>query len=88
MMLDTGLPVQALAKPIRACLSGESENEFVALDAINRRGKPFVCDVTCTPMRRADSAQVRGVIVLMEEAGQRSALPRLNAKEQVADDGR
>ena len=73
MMLDIGLPVQALTKSIRACLAGESESEHVTLDAITRRGKRIVCDVTCTPMRRANSAVVRGVIVLMEEASARPA---------------
>jgi two-component system CheB/CheR fusion protein len=73
MMLDIGLPVQALAKPVRACLAGESESEHVTLDAVNRRGKPFVCEVTCTAMRRANGDQVRGVIVLMEEAATRGA---------------
>ena len=71
MMLDIGLPVQTLAKPIRACLAGESESEAVSLEAINRRGKPITCEVTCTPMRRANSDEVRGVIVLMEEDGSR-----------------
>jgi two-component system CheB/CheR fusion protein len=75
MMLDIGLPVQALAKAIRACLSGESESETLTLDAINRRGKPITCDVTCTPMRRANGDKVRGVIVLMEEVGSRQPKP-------------
>jgi two-component system CheB/CheR fusion protein len=73
MMLDIGLPVQSLAKAVRACLAGESEREHVLLDAINRRGKQVVCEVTCTPMRRANSDHVRGVIVLMEESGPRSS---------------
>src|SRR5215207_114713 len=82
MMLDVGLPVQALAKAVRACLAGESESEHLTLDAINRRGKSIICEVTCTPMRRANSDQVRGVIVLMEEAA-----PRLVAEplSQAAD---
>ena len=71
LMLDIGLPVQSLTKAIRACLGGESEREHVVLDAINRRGKPVVCEVTCTSMRRANSDHVRGVIVLMEESGPR-----------------
>jgi two-component system CheB/CheR fusion protein len=70
MMLDIGLPVQSLAKPIRACLAGESESESVTLNAINRRGKPVSCDVTCTPMRRGNGDSVRGVIVVMEESVQ------------------
>ena len=76
MMLDIGLPVQTLAKPIRACLAGESESEAVSLEAINRRGKPITCEVTCTPMRRATSDEVRGVIVLMEEVGSRQTKSR------------
>jgi two-component system CheB/CheR fusion protein len=75
MMLDIGLPVQTLAKPIRACLSGESEGETLSLEAINRRGKPITCEVTCTPMRRATGDEVRGVIVLMEESGSRQPKP-------------
>jgi two-component system CheB/CheR fusion protein len=75
MMLDIGLPVQALAKPIRACLSGESESETLLLEAINRRGKPITCEVTCTPMRRANSDEVRGVIVLMQESDSQPPKP-------------
>jgi two-component system CheB/CheR fusion protein len=71
MMLDIGLPVQALAKPIRACLSGESGGETLTVEAINRRGKTIGCDVTCTPMRRANGDDVRGVIVWMEESSAR-----------------
>jgi two-component system CheB/CheR fusion protein len=73
MNLDIGLPVQALVKPIRACLNGESESESVSLEAINRRGKPIVCDVTCTPMRRANGTEIRGVIIVMEETASRAA---------------
>jgi two-component system CheB/CheR fusion protein len=68
MMLDIGLPVQELAKPIRACLTGESPTEELSLAAINRRGKSFTCKITCTPMRRASDDRISGVIVLMEEA--------------------
>jgi two-component system CheB/CheR fusion protein len=73
MMLDIGLPVQSLAKTIRACLAGELDSETVSLDAINRRGKPIVCDVTCTPMRRANGTEIRGVILVMEESAPRPA---------------
>ncbi|HUQ83100.1 MAG TPA: PAS domain-containing protein, partial [Gemmatimonadaceae bacterium] len=67
MMLDIGLPVQSLAKQIRACLAGESAAETVSLDAINRRGKRITCSVNLTPLRKAGSEEVRGVIVLMED---------------------
>ena len=71
MMLDIGLPVQMLAKAIRACLLGESERETLTIEAINRRGKPITCEVTCTPMWRASGDEVRGVILVMEEGGAR-----------------
>ena len=71
MMLDIGLPVQMLTKAIRACLLGESERETLTIDAINRRGKPITCEVTCTPMWRASGDEVRGVILVMEEGGAR-----------------
>jgi len=72
LMLDIGLPVQAFAKPIRDCLSGASASETSTVDAINRRGKAIVCEVTCTPMLRPNSDTVRGVILVMEEVGQRA----------------
>jgi two-component system CheB/CheR fusion protein len=71
MMLDIGLPVQMLTKAIRACLLGESERETLTIEAINRRGKPITCEVTCTPMWRASGDEVRGVILVMEEGGAR-----------------
>jgi two-component system CheB/CheR fusion protein len=67
MMLDIGLPVQLLAKPIRACLTGESATEEVSVSAINRRGKPITCRVTCTPMHGGAENEIRGVIVVMED---------------------
>ena len=73
MMLDIGLPVQVLAKPIRACLQGEREIEEVTVPAINRRGKSIRCAVTITPMRQGTDDGIRGVIVVMEEEA-----PRLN----------
>ena len=73
MMLDIGLPVQVLAKPIRSCLAGDSASEEVSVQAINRRGKPITCTVTCTPMHGGGNGGIRGVIVVMEEAGRDSA---------------
>ena len=67
MMLDIGLPVQLLAKAIRACLAGESTNEDMTVAATNRRGKSITCRVTCTTMRSGVDGAPRGVIVVMEE---------------------
>jgi two-component system CheB/CheR fusion protein len=63
--LDTGLPVASLVDPIRIAMS-TGKHETIALDCINRRGKPIVCRVTCSPLRDRAS-NVHGVLLFMEE---------------------
>ena len=63
---DIGLPVAPLAEAIRACFDRSSEREELLLQAINRRGKPIQCHVTCTPLMRGRS-EIAAVVVLMEE---------------------
>jgi two-component system, chemotaxis family, CheB/CheR fusion protein len=65
--LDIGLPVDQLRKPIRECLSKESDFQQVTLAATNRRGKAIQCRVTCTPLLGLNSEEVRGAILLMED---------------------
>jgi two-component system CheB/CheR fusion protein len=65
--LDIGLPVEKLRPAMRASLAGEPAPP-VEVDAVNRRGKSFRCQVTCTPLRGADG-EARGVILLMEDTG-------------------
>ncbi len=65
--LDIGLPVGQLRQSIRACLAGEPSPPAV-VDAVNRRGKPIKCQVTCTPLA-GPGKEPRGVIMLMEEVG-------------------
>jgi two-component system CheB/CheR fusion protein len=65
--LDIGLPVTQLKPCLRGCLSGEVPYQQVDLDATNRRGKPIICRVTCTPM--VDGADVEGVILVMDDSG-------------------
>jgi two-component system, chemotaxis family, CheB/CheR fusion protein len=65
--LDIGLPVDQLRKPIRACLSGDSEREELAVEAINRRGRTFTCRVVCLPIGTSQgNGEVTGVILMME----------------------
>jgi two-component system CheB/CheR fusion protein len=63
--LDIGLPIEQLRQPIRACLTGENELTELSLTAMNRRGKPIECKVTCTSLR--GKTDVQGVIVLVDE---------------------
>jgi two-component system CheB/CheR fusion protein len=65
MSLDTGLPVASLVDPIRTAMSTGS-HQTATLNCINRRGKPIVCRVTCSPLRDGGS-EIRGVLLFMEE---------------------
>ena len=65
MSLDTGLPVASLVDPIRTALS-TGAHQMTILNCINRRGKPIVCRVTCSPLHDAGS-NVHGVLLFMEE---------------------
>ena len=64
--LDTGLPVERLKAPIRACIEGRSEYEEVLLEAVNRRGRTIRCEVSCTPFAGADR-EIRGAVLVMQE---------------------
>ena len=63
--LDIGLPMEALRQPLRRCLSGDSDVEPLTVDAINRRGNPVQCTVTCAPLG-VPGTEPRGAIVLVE----------------------
>jgi two-component system, chemotaxis family, CheB/CheR fusion protein len=49
--LDIGLPIEQLRRPISASLTGENEFTELSLIAMNRRGEPIECKVTCTSLR-------------------------------------
>jgi two-component system, chemotaxis family, CheB/CheR fusion protein len=65
--LDIGLPLERLRQPLRACLANEEDVQELTFDATNRRGKAIRCTVRVTPLRSVDK-QIRGAILLMEEA--------------------
>ena len=64
--LDIGLPVQRLRPALKACLNGTTSQTQVTLEAINRRGKKIICQVTCSPLLGPDTT-VAGAIIVMDE---------------------
>jgi two-component system CheB/CheR fusion protein len=64
--LDFGLPAEQLKGALRACLAGESRREEIVVEATNRRGRKFQCQVTCLPLAGANDGAVSGVIMMME----------------------
>jgi two-component system CheB/CheR fusion protein len=63
--VDIGLPVKALAEPMRQCLSDSSQPHDVVLDAHDRKGRSFRCHVRTRALRKSDQ-EIRGVILVME----------------------
>ena len=64
--LDLGLPLQRLRPALKACLNGATSQTQVTLEAINRRGKKIICQVTCSPLLGPDTT-VAGAIIVMDE---------------------
>ena len=64
--LDLGLPLQRLRPALKACLNGTTAQTQVTLEAINRRGKKIICQVTCSPLLGPDTT-VAGAIIVMDE---------------------
>jgi two-component system CheB/CheR fusion protein len=67
LALDIGLPVADLRQPIRDVLSDAKPHLAVTLPAVSRRGRPFECRVTITPLHPFESTETSGVILVMED---------------------
>jgi len=52
---------------LRRCMSGESQNQVLTLEAVDLRGETIQCHVTCTPLSSGGNG-VRGAILLMEDS--------------------
>jgi two-component system, chemotaxis family, CheB/CheR fusion protein len=74
LRLDFGLPTTRLAEPLQNCLQKGERVGPITIDAVNRKGRSFVCSVVCSPLNKAGE----GVVILLEgdAAGQASG-PRV-----------
>ncbi|MBS1845862.1 MAG: PAS domain-containing protein [Actinobacteria bacterium] len=66
--LDIGLPVADLREPLEDATSAGAKSTDLTLDAVNRRGRAFKCEVRVMPLFSA-SQGLFGGIVLMRELG-------------------
>ncbi|CAN5379207.1 PAS domain S-box protein [soil metagenome] len=64
MNLDIGLPLGQFREPIRACFEG-GESQKIAVDAVNRQGKPVRCNLMFAPLLGHEGEQ-SGVIILTD----------------------
>ena len=67
LLLDIGLPIDALRQILRDCLTGKAGERETTLSSRNRRGQDFTCKVTCTPFYRSEG-RIQGVILVQEAA--------------------
>ena len=65
--LDIGLPFERLRPLLRGALGSDGASGEVAVDAVNRRGRPVMVRVACTPLHtHSDGADGAGAIIVME----------------------
>ena len=74
MNLDIGLPVEQLSRPIHSVLSQDTTHAELSLDCVNRRGRSVRCDIRANPLL-AQSGEILGAILLMEERAPESPVP-------------
>lgn len=68
LKLDIGLPVERLRQPLRDCLDGGAPRQVVTLEGVNRRGKPILCNVTCSLLvGESESEGESDALLIMEE---------------------
>jgi two-component system, chemotaxis family, CheB/CheR fusion protein len=67
LSLDIGFPVDSLKSPIRKALADGGEEAEIVVDAINRRGKAFHCQVRILPLFDTGGRHF-GAILLMSDA--------------------
>jgi two-component system CheB/CheR fusion protein len=70
--LDIGLPLAELAEPLRKATAPDAESTELLLEAVNRRGRSFECEVRVMPLFSA-SRGLFGGIVLMRDVGASAA---------------
>jgi two-component system CheB/CheR fusion protein len=76
--LDFGLPVERLAAPLRAVLTGKRGRTQLDVEAVDRRGRSIEVTTTLLPLPlSASDGEVAGAILLMEDA----APPRRRAAQ-------
>jgi len=64
--LDIGLPVDRLRAPIRGVLADGAVPKDLALEAINRRGRPILCRVNIAPLG-TDGSKAGAILTMQAE---------------------
>ena len=66
--LDIGLPLSSIRSQLNEVTSGRSTREQLVLEATNRRGRQFQCQMTFLRLGPNNSDGAAGVVMMMERA--------------------
>jgi two-component system CheB/CheR fusion protein len=66
--LDIGLPLSSIRSRVKAVMSGRSNREEVMVEATNRRGRQFQCQMTLLRLGPASEDGANGLVMMMERA--------------------
>lgn len=66
--LDIGLPLTTIRPKLTAVISGKSSREEAMLEATNRRGRTFQCQVTLMRLGPSGEDGAAGAVMMMENA--------------------
>jgi two-component system, chemotaxis family, CheB/CheR fusion protein len=66
LSLDIGLPIGALREPLEDAMSTAAKRTELALEAVNRRGRKFTCEVQVLPLFSAGQGLFGGVVLMRE----------------------
>ncbi len=69
LSLDIGLPVEELAGPLEEAISGAAASTELSLEAVNRRGRSFRCEVRLLPLVSAKQGLFGGIVLMREPGG-------------------
>jgi two-component system CheB/CheR fusion protein len=67
--LDMGMPLDALWEPIRLALGDAARSSEVVLDAVNRRGRTFRCEVRVLPLVSPQGRRYGAIMLMSEQDG-------------------
>lgn len=66
--LDIGLPLPKVRTKLAAVMSGRSSREQLQVEATNRRGRRFMCQVTLLRLGPSNEDGAAGAVMMMERA--------------------
>jgi two-component system, chemotaxis family, CheB/CheR fusion protein len=72
--LDIGLPVAKLRQPLEEAISNAGTSTDLTLEAVNRRGRSFQCEVRVMPLFSAQHGLFGGIVLAREADGDEPAI--------------